>query len=168
MKVLGIDPGTHRIGWAVVEGTPSKQVALSHGCLEFPSKTPSSVYLPKIFDFFTSLIDEHDLDSVGMESLLFQKNVKTAISVAEARGVIELVAHQHHLTVHTLAPNTIKSAVAGHGGASKADVTRMVGLLLSIDAAKLIDDECDALAVAMTTIITNYLGSNNQELTTNN
>mgnify|MGYP003969679747 FL=1 len=168
MKVLGIDPGTHRIGWAIVEGNPSKQTALKHGCLESPPKPPSSVYLPKIYDFLTSLMDEHDLDAVGIESLLFQKNVKTAISVAEARGVIELVGYQHHLPVHTLAPNTIKSAVAGHGGASKLDVIRMVGLLLNIDASKLIDDECDALAVGMTTIITNYLDSNNQEPRTNN
>jgi len=154
MKVLGIDPGTHRIGWAIVEGTPNKQLAIEHGCLEFPPKTPSSIYLPKIYDFFTSLISKHDLDAVGMESLLFQKNVKTAISVAHARGVIELVTYQHHLTLHTIAPNTIKSAVAGHGGASKQEVIHMVGLLCNIDSSRLIDDECDAIAIAMTTIIT--------------
>lgn len=153
MQVLGIDPGTHRIGWAVVEGTPSKQIPLKHGCLEFPKNTTKDVYLPKIFDFFSSLMEQHELEAVGLESLLFQKNVKTAISVAEARGVIELIASQHSLPVKSLAPNTIKSAIAGHGGASKSEVIRMVGLLCNIDSSKLIDDECDAIAIAMTTII---------------
>jgi len=154
MQVLGIDPGTHRIGWAIVEGKPNKQSAVAHGCLDIAPKTPADVYLPRIYALITKLIEDYSLSALGLESLRFQKNVKTAISVAEARGVMLLAAAQHQLSVVELAPNTIKSAVAGHGGAPKQDVERMVGLLLGVDTTKLLDDETDALAVAMTTIIT--------------
>lgn len=154
MKVLGIDPGTHRLGWAVVEGTPNKQQSLQHGCLDLPPGSTPSFYLPKIFRLVNRLISTHSPDVLGLETLLFQKNLKTAVTVAEARGVIELSAAQQSLSVVQLAPNTIKSCVAGHGGASKVELARMVGLLLETNVTNLLDDEVDALAIAMSTIIT--------------
>lgn len=155
MRVLGIDPGTHRVGWGVVEGTPSKQQLIASGCLESPKNTPSEIYLPKLHHKLLELIKKHDPQVLGIETLLFQKNVKTAISVAQARGVILLTAAEHGLPIVELAPNTIKSAIAGHGGAGKKEVSRMVGLLLNIKLEGRLDDELDALATAMTTIITN-------------
>jgi len=152
MRVLGIDPGTHRLGWAIIEGTASRPSSFKHGCLEIPANTPASTYLIQIHDFLCGLISHHDLDLMGIESIRFQKNVKTAISVAEARGVVLLVASQHALPVLELAPNTVKSTVAGHGGGGKQEVKRMVGLLLGTDTSRLLDDECDALAIALTAI----------------
>lgn len=153
-RVLGIDPGTHRIGWAVIEGSASKQSIVAHGCLNLAPGTPHDLYLPQIYELLNTLMSTHHPVVIGLESLLFQKNVKTALSVAEARGVIMLAAAQANIPVLELAPNTVKSAVAGHGGAAKTDVNRMVGLLLGVDTAKLLDDETDALAIALTTIIT--------------
>jgi len=152
MKALGIDPGTHRVGWAVVENTGTNQQALAHGCLEHKKGTAPTVYLPALESHLNGLLSKYQPDILGIEAILFQKNVKTAISVAEARGVILLTAAKHDLPVIELTPNTIKSAVAGHGGANKKDVERMVGLLIGVNTAKLLDDETDALAVALCTL----------------
>lgn len=154
--VLGIDPGTHRLGWGVISGTPSKQHRVTSGCLESRPGTKSDVYLPYLYDNLVKIIIEHRPHYIGLETLLFQKNVKTAITVAEARGVILLVAAQHHIPVISLAPNSIKSAVGGSGNAAKQEVTRMVGLLLGVDVHQLIDDETDALAIAIATMVINH------------
>lgn len=154
MKVLGIDPGTHRVGWAIVSGTPQKQTLIESGLLNSPAKSSPASYLTLIEQELTKVIATHSPTALGIETLLFQKNVKTAISVAEARGVILLVAAKHTLPVYELAPNTIKNAIAGHGGASKSEVMRMVRLLLGKALIGRLDDELDAIATAMTTIIT--------------
>jgi len=153
--ILGIDPGSHRLGWGVITGNANKQVYLASGCIESKPGTPPDVYLPHISREFSVIIDSYSPTHLGLETLLFQKNITTAISVAEARGVIRLVAAEHHLPVLESAPNTIKLAVAGNGSASKLEVTRMVGLLLGINVGGKLDDELDALAVAISTLVTN-------------
>lgn len=153
--ILGIDPGSHRLGWGVITGNASKQVYLASGCIESKPGTTADIYLPHISQALSEIIDTYSPTHLGLETLLFQKNITTAISVAEARGVIRLVAAQSHLPVLESAPNTIKLAVAGNGSAGKSEVTRMVGLLLGIKADGKRDDELDALAVAISTIVTN-------------
>ena len=155
MKVVGIDPGTHRVGWGIIEGTPSKHKLITCGIIESPKGTKSEVYLKVIKSTLDKLLSEHSPDILSIETLLFQKNVKTAISVAQARGVILLSAAEQGLSVLELAPNTIKSCVAGTGSAGKSEVDKMVGLLLGINTTKLIDDTTDALAVAIAGIV-NY------------
>ena len=150
-KVLGIDPGTHRIGWGVVEGSPSRSVLVGCGCIELPKGTEPSEYLLKIQSEIENLILKYSPDKIGIEALFVQKNLKTAMTVAEARGVILYTFAKHGLTWTQLSPNTIKSSVAGAGNAGKLEVERMVGLLLSIDTKKLLDDTTDALAVALAT-----------------
>lgn len=150
-RVLGIDPGTHRIGWGVVDGTPSRSHLVACDCLEFPKNTGTAEYLLKIQSAIEDLILKYHPDKVGIESLFVQKNVKTAMTVAEARGVILYTFAKHGLGWSELSPNTIKSSVAGAGNAGKQEVCRMVGLLLSIDTTKLLDDTTDALAVALAT-----------------
>lgn len=150
-RVLGIDPGTHRIGWGVVGGTPSRPGLVACDCLEFPKNTGTSEYLLKIQSSIESLILKYKPDKVGIEALFVQKNVKTAMTVAEARGVILFTFAKHGLVWTELSPNSIKSAVAGAGNAGKLEVERMVGLLLNIDTTKLLDDTTDALAVALAT-----------------
>ena len=150
-RVLGIDPGTHRLGWGVVGGTPSRSVLVGCGCLEFPAKTGTAEYLLKIQSSLEDLILKYQPDRVGIEALFVQKNLKTATSVAEARGVILYTFAKLGYTWTELSPNTIKSAVAGAGNAGKKEVERMVGLLLSLNTAKLLDDTTDALAVALAT-----------------
>src|SRR5690348_18464503 len=87
-RVLGIDPGTHRIGWGIIEGTSTHPVLVAADCLEFPKSTKRNEYLIKIHAFIEELITTYHPDKAGIESLFVQKNLTTAISVAEARGVI--------------------------------------------------------------------------------
>ena len=150
-RVLGIDPGTHRIGWGVVDGTPSRSVLVGCDCLEFPKGTGTAEYLLKIQSEIENLILKYHPDKIGIEALFVQKNLKTAMTVAEARGVMLVSFAKHGYVWTELSPNSIKSAVAGAGNAGKLEVERMVGLLLGIKTKKLLDDTTDALAVALAT-----------------
>jgi len=150
-RVLGIDPGTHRIGWGVIDGTPSRSLLVGCGCIEFPKNTQKSEYLLKLQAEIESLLLKYHPDKIGIESIFAQKNVKTAITVAEARGVILYTFAKQGMVWSELSPNTIKSAVAGAGNAGKSEVCRMVGLLLGVDTKALLDDVTDALAVAIAT-----------------
>lgn len=150
-RVLGIDPGTHRLGWAIIDGTPSKPGLVGHGCIEFSKNTGVAEYLLRIQAELENLLIEFQPDKVGIEALFAQKNLKTVLTVAQARGVILYTLAKHGLTWRELSPNTIKSTVAGAGNAGKLEVARMVGLLLRLDTAKLLDDVTDALAVALAT-----------------
>lgn len=150
-RVLGIDPGTHRIGWGILDGNPSRSILIGCGCIELPKGTSIAQYLLKIQVEIESLLLKYNPDKIGIESLFVQKNLKTVITVAQARGVILYTFAKHGLTWTELSPNTIKSAVAGVGNAGKGEVERMVGLLLRLDTSKLLDDTTDALAVALAT-----------------
>ena len=153
--ILGIDPGTHRLGWGIISGNASKQSYIASGCIENAPHTTPDIYLPNIHREISIIITQFQPDIIGIESLLFQKNVNTAIPVAEARGIIRLIAAGNNISVIETAPNTIKLAVAGSGSANKTEVTRMVGLLLGIEVSKKRDDELDALAVAISTLVSN-------------
>jgi len=153
--ILGIDPGTHRLGWGIISGNASKQRYIASGCIENAPHTTPDIYLPNIHREISTIITQYRPDIIGIESLLFQKNVNTAIPVAEARGIIRLIAAGDNITVIETAPNTLKLSVAGSGSANKTEVTRMVGLLLGIEVSKKRDDELDALAVAISTLVSN-------------
>lgn len=147
--VLGIDPGTHRVGWGLVSGSPSHPTLIACDCLEFPAGTTPTQYLPQIELYVESLLLKYQPDKIGIESLFAQKNVKTAISVAQARGVILYTFAKLGYPWIEFSPNTVKSVVGGSGSAGKREVQRMVGLLLSINTKKLLDDTTDALAIAL-------------------
>lgn len=153
--ILGIDPGTHRLGWGIISGNASKQSYIASGCIENAPHSTPDIYLPNIHREISTIITQYQPDIIGIESLLFQKNVNTAIPVAEARGIIRLIAAGNNISVIETAPNTIKLSVAGSGSANKTEVTRMVGLLLGIEVSKKRDDELDALAVAISTLVSN-------------
>lgn len=148
-RVLGIDPGSHRLGWGIIEGSTAKSKIVDCGCIELPKNSDVSTYLLQIHRELENIIAKYDPVKVGIESLFVQKNIKTVMTVAQARGVILYTLAQHHLNWIELSPNTIKSAVAGAGNAGKNEVERMVGLLLNIDTTKLLDDTTDALAIAI-------------------
>lgn len=152
-NVLGIDPGTHRLGWAVVAGSVQHPTLVASGCLDLPPKSPSTSYLPHIYTFVNDLINTHHPILTGLEKLFAQHNQKTVISVAQARGVIELALSQAGIKIAEYSPNTIKATISGSGSGSKAEVTRMVGLLLKLDTKALLDDETDAISIALTTQI---------------
>lgn len=148
--ILGIDPGTHRIGWGIIEKLGNKSKLVDCGCLEFSPSSGQDEYLIGIYNFFTELLVKYPIVSAGIEKLFAQHNQKTVIKVAEARGVILLCLARANVAYKEYSPNTIKSAVAGSGSAGKSEVDRMVRILLSLNQVKLLDDVTDALAIALT------------------
>ncbi len=153
MRILGIDPGTHRIGWGVIEGDSSQQSLIAAGCIDLPHHTKTSVYLQTIYQQLSHLIKTYRPEGAGVEKIFFQKNVKTAITVAQARGVILFTLSQAKLPITELSPNTIKSAVVGNGQADKQQVIKMVNLLLEPEQEFKFDDTYDALATAITALL---------------
>lgn len=149
-NILGIDPGTHRLGWGIISGTVQKPKLIDCGCFELPPHTESASYLIKTRQFLLDLLSKYDITSAGIEKLFAQHNQKTVISVAENRGVVLLTLAEASIPVHEFSPNTIKSTVAGTGASTKMEVERMVRLLLSLGSIKLLDDTTDALAIALT------------------
>lgn len=151
MKILGIDPGTGRLGWSVLEILPrANPVLLDCGCVETPPKTVLSKRLKIIYDFLTELIRSSKSDTLAIESLFFTKNVKTAIDVGAARGVAILCAEQFNLSINEYTPTQIKSSLTGFGKADKKQVEFMVMNILKIKTKIKPDDAVDAVAIALT------------------
>jgi crossover junction endodeoxyribonuclease RuvC len=150
MKVLGIDPGTGRLGWAIVEKHGSKEELIACDCIETPANTPLSVRLENIFNHLQQIIAEHKPDSAAVEELFFAKNVKTALSVGHARGVVLLCLQQAGVEINDYKPAEIKLAVTGYGNADKKMVQSMVKTILGLKEMIKPDDAADAVAVALT------------------
>jgi crossover junction endodeoxyribonuclease RuvC len=149
--VLGIDPGTARLGYGVVDRKGSKLTMLDYGCLETTNDRPLEQRLLIIHEGLTDLVETHHPEAVGVERLFFNKNVQTAFAVGQARGVVLLVAAQHGLPVFEYGPHEVKLAVTGYGRAPKDQVQRMVQMVLSMTELPRPDDAADALAVAVCT-----------------
>jgi crossover junction endodeoxyribonuclease RuvC len=149
--VLGIDPGTARLGYGVVAREGSALSMVGYGCLETTNDRPLEQRLLIIHAGLTELVLEHRPEAVGVERLFFNKNVQTAFAVGQARGVVLLVAAQFGLPVLEYGPHEVKLAVTGYGRAPKEQVQRMVQLVLSMAELPRPDDAADALAVAVCT-----------------
>jgi len=150
MKVLGIDPGYGRCGLAVVEKNGGKEILLYSDCIETSAQTEFGERLMQVADECARLLREYAPDSVAMEKLYFQKNQKTAMHVAEVRGALLNVAASAGVPVFEYTPGEVKSAAAGHGGADKTAVAKMLHAIMKIDKVVKHDDEYDAIAVAVT------------------
>lgn len=151
MIVLGIDPGTARLGYGLVERQGSELTMLDFGCIETTNDRPLEQRLLLIHEGITDLIETHRPEAVGVERLFFNKNVQTAMAVGQARGVVLLTAAQHGLPLYEYGPHEVKLAVTGYGRAPKEQVQRMVQLVLSMSELPRPDDAADALAVAVCT-----------------
>jgi crossover junction endodeoxyribonuclease RuvC len=149
--VLGIDPGTARLGYGVVERQGSTLTMRDYGCLETTNDRPLEQRLLLIHEGLTDLIETHRPEAVGVERLFFNRNAQTAMAVGQARGVVLLTAAQHGLPVLEYGPHEVKVAVTGYGRAPKDQVQRMVQLVLSMSELPRPDDAADALAVAVCT-----------------
>jgi len=146
MKILGIDPGTARLGWGVIDN----EVMVDCGCLETPPKQPEEKRLSSLFIKLNELIKQHRPETAAVEKLFFFKNQTTLIPVAQSRGVVLLAAAQNNLPVFSYTPLQIKQAVTGYGRAEKIQVQQMVKLILKLKIIPRPDDAADALAVALT------------------
>lgn len=155
MRVLGIDPGYGRVGWAILEGNYSKQKLLEYGCLETSSSDPLPKRLSVIFDFVCGAVDLYKPSEGAVEQLYYFKNAKTVMGVGQARGVVVLAFSQNGIPVFDYTPLEIKSSVAGYGKADKSQVQKMVKSLLGLDKIPKPDDAADACAVALTHLFSN-------------
>lgn len=151
MLTLGIDPGTARIGYGVVREDPDGTlVAIDYGVIITRPRQPMWERLRIIYDEIRQLIEKHQPDRAAVEELFFAKNVTTAITVAQGRGVILLALAQTDLEITEYKPNEIKQAISGYGSASKSQMQEMTRMLLSLPDIPQPDDAADGLAVAIT------------------
>ena len=149
MLVLGLDPGLATTGYGLVSGDGRDLRAISHGVVRTPAHTPISERLATIHEEISLLLDEYHPDVAAVEELFFCKNVRTAMMVGEARGVLLLALAQGGLEVAEYTPLQIKEGITGYGGAEKKQVQEMVRILLRLDEVPRPDDAADALAVAI-------------------
>jgi len=150
MKVLAIDPGYDRLGVAVVENTPEGEIVHFSTCLTTDKNLSLAERILIIGNEIDRLILAHQPDSVAIETLFFNKNVKTAIGVAQARGVILYLAQKHGCAIYELGPQEIKVAITGYGKSDKNAVITMLRKLCRNVPLQALDDEYDAIAVGVT------------------
>lgn len=150
MLVIGIDPGTAITGYGLVrEDQSGKLTAVDCGVIQTSAKMPMPQRLLCIYRELQEIVLLHRPDYGVVEKLFFQKNVRTAISVGQGRGVAILALAEAEMPIAEYTPLEIKQAVAGYGGADKAQVQYMVKALLELDEIPQPDDAADALAVAV-------------------
>lgn len=150
MLVLGIDPGTATTGFGLVQETPQGQLeVVKYGVILTPAGELPEKRLLYLYQQLKELILLHRPDSAAVEKLFFQRNVSTAISVGQARGVILLSLAECGVVVTEYNPLDVKQAVAGYGGAEKKQVQQMVKALLNLEDVPRPDDAADALAIAI-------------------
>jgi crossover junction endodeoxyribonuclease RuvC len=151
MIILGIDPGTAIVGFGLIEKeTKSQKLKLiKYGCIETSAKFSTAERLKIIHEELEFLLKKHKPDIVAVEDIFFFKNLKTAIKVSQARGVILLTIAENKIVIAEFTPLQIKQAVACYGRAEKAQVQRMVKTLLGLNEIPKPDDAADALAVAI-------------------
>ncbi|MFW5999748.1 MAG: crossover junction endodeoxyribonuclease RuvC [Halanaerobiaceae bacterium] len=149
MLILGIDPGLATAGYALVEKEGNKFSCREYGTLRTPSDMCDADRLDKLYQKLINLIEDHNPDEMAVEELFFNKNVKTAIRVGQARGVLILAGARAGLEVAEYTPLQVKQAVVGYGRARKKQVQQMVKTLLKLPELPVPDDAADALAVSI-------------------
>ena len=153
MLILGIDPGTAAIGYGMLEIgkclVNHNYNVLAFGCLKTSPKDSTAARLNDLHKQLSQLIKRYRPDAVAVEELFFFKNLKTAIKVSQARGVILLAAQQANLAIYEYTPLQVKQAITGYGLAQKQQVQQMVKTILGLKETPKPDDAADALAIAI-------------------
>ncbi len=150
MKVLGIDPGTGRVGWGIVNHERGVDSLVECGCFETKTNSELPERLLKIFLFLQDLIKKYKPDILSVESLFFATNVKTAFDVGAARGVILLAGEEAKIPIFQYTPLQVKSSLVGYGQADKHQIQFMVTKILHLKETPKPDDAADAVAIALT------------------
>ncbi len=153
MKIIGIDPGYDRCGVAVVEKGAPKDTLIFSTLITTNKKDSMSMRLSELSIQLEKIIKKHKPDILALEQLFLTNNSKTVIGVAQARGVILLLAGKYNLPVRELGPGQIKLAITGYGKADKAAVAMMVRKIITLPEKKIIDDEMDAVAIALSALV---------------
>ena len=150
MRIIGIDPGTGILGFGVIDVIKGKPQLVDGGVIRTPVKEDDAVRLQTIYDELTDIIADTKPSEMAVEKLFFAQNVTTAITVAQARGVVLLTGMQAKLKIAEYTPLQIKQAVTGYGRADKKQIQEMVRVILSLKIAPQPDDCADAIACAIT------------------
>ncbi len=148
MIVIGVDPGFGILGYGVLRISGNFCEHVGHGVIETEKNTLMTTRLKILYEELNRLFDAYKPQEIAIEKLFFFRNVTTAISVGEARGVALLVAAQRGVEVFEYTPHQVKKAIAGSGKATKKDVQRMVKMFLNLKEIPKPDDAADALAIA--------------------
>lgn len=155
MRVLAFDPGYERLGVAVVERQKGKEVLLYSDCVRTSASLSFPERLRLLGEAAESLIKKHSPSAISLEDIYFAKNEKTAMKIAEVRGMLSYIAASRKLPLYQYTPLQVKVAITGHGRSDKRAVAAMVSRLVTLPhhmkgAEKRLDDELDAIAVALT------------------
>jgi crossover junction endodeoxyribonuclease RuvC len=149
MVIMGIDPGTAITGYGIINKQSAESKILDYGCIRTETRFSTAERLGQIDQRFTKLLRKYKPDQIAVEDIFFFKNLKTAIKVSQARGVILARAACLKIPVFEYTPLQVKQAVTGYGRADKKQVQEMVKLLLNLKEIPEPDDAADALAVAI-------------------
>lgn len=149
MRILGIDPGTGIVGFGVIDVSGSKKVMVDAGVIRTPAHQPTHQRLLTIYNEITEVIVTNQPEVMVVEQLFFARNVTTAMSVSQARGVILLAGEQAGLVLAEYTPLQIKQSMTGYGKATKNQVQEMVKIILNLKETPKPDDCADALAAAL-------------------
>jgi crossover junction endodeoxyribonuclease RuvC len=150
MRIIGIDPGTGILGFGVIDVEKGKITLVDAGVIRTPVKEDDAVRLRTIYDELTEIIKATKPTHMSVERLFFARNVTTAMTVSQARGVVLLCGKQAGMTIHEYTPMQIKQAITGYGKAEKKQIQEMVRVLLRLKEIPRPDDAADALAAAIT------------------
>ena len=150
MRILGIDPGTGIVGFGIIDRNGHKNELVDAGVIRTPAHQPAHERLVIIHDDLKGIIKQHNPEVMVVEQLFFAKNVTTAMTVSQARGVILLLGEQMGLKIAEYTPLQIKQALTGYGRAGKSEIQEMVRLQLKLKETPKPDDAADALAAALT------------------
>ena len=149
MKILGIDPGLATVGFSALEYHNNSFKIIDYGTITSPPHTATTDRLKLLYEDLCFVIDKYSPEHMAIEELFFNTNVKTAIAVAQARGVLILAAANKGLPVYEYTPLQVKQAVVGYGRADKNQVQQMVKAILNLHEVPKPDDAADAIAIAI-------------------
>ena len=150
MRIIGVDPGTGILGFGIIETSKGTAQLVDAGVIRTPVHEDDAVRLQTIYDELSDIIAAAKPDTMSVEKLFFARNVTTAITVAQARGVVLLCGKQAGLALYEYTPLQIKMALTGYGRADKKQVQEMVRVVLQLKEVPKPDDCADALAAALT------------------
>lgn len=149
MRILGIDPGFAITGYSIIDYIGNKFTLIDSGAILTEAHTSFPLRLEKIYNELQEIIEKYKPDAMSIEELFFNNNAKTAINVAQARGVILVVAKINNLPIYEYTPLQIKQAVVGYGRANKTQIQHMVKMILNEENLPKLDDTTDSMAIAI-------------------
>lgn len=149
MRILGIDPGFAITGYSIIDYIGNKFHLTTSGAILTEAKQSFPLRLEKIYQELNDIINTYEPESMSIEELFFNNNAKTAINVAQARGVILMTARIHQVDIFEYTPLQVKQAVTGYGRADKMQVQRMVKMILNEEKLPKLDDITDSMAIAI-------------------